>query len=252
MQVLSQAKAKQIRALHQKKVRQAEGLFLVEGAKSVVETLKSDWKVNFLVATPRFITENTRFLEEAEFPVYQADADDLGKISHFQTNDSALAVVHQHPVGQSPHSKNTLWLALEGISDPGNLGSIIRLADWYGLDEIICLGDCVEWYNPKVIAGSMGSFLRIKQVVMDWNQLRSASDRTLLSADMNGESLFNHPFDYQSILLIGNEANGLSNEVLKSSNHRISIPSFGAAESLNAAMATGIILNQWRFRLAGK
>ena len=144
-----------------------------------------------------------------------------------------------------PDPSQNLWLALDQISDPGNLGTIIRLADWFGLKEVICVGSVVEWYNPKVIASTMGSFLRIRQVVADAASLQKA-DRPWFAADMNGQNLYDFRFPEQATLVIGSEANGLRPEWLQKKESVLSIPSFGKAESLNAAMATGIFLNHWR------
>ncbi|HRH35507.1 MAG TPA: RNA methyltransferase [Catalimonadaceae bacterium] len=249
MQVLSQAKAKQIRALHQKKERMATGLFLVEGAKSVLETLKSNWEIAFLLGTTEFFNQNVQATERFSSVAYVAEKAELAKLSTFQSNDSALAVVRKKDLKSEPDPEAPLWLVLDGLADPGNLGTIIRVADWYGLTEIICLGDGVEWHNPKVISSTMGSFLRIQPIFMTMDSLKAIKDRPLLAADMEGSSLFQFQFPDRSTLLIGNEAHGLSPEVLKICANRISIPRFGQAESLNAAMATGILLNHWRSRL---
>lgn len=246
MEVLSQAKAKQIRGLHQKKGRQSEGLFLVEGAKSVLETMKSDWEVEFLVATERFFEGLRNENLKKEIPIFETTPEKLAQISHFQSNNAALAVVRQKPARTRPISKQNLWLALDSISDPGNLGSIIRLADWFGLDEVICLGNVVDWYNPKTIAGTMGSFLRIQPVELGYDQLNSFSDRVILAADMHGKSLYDHHFSEKSILVIGNESHGISKEIREKAHELLTIPKFGSAESLNAAMATGIILSHWK------
>ena len=150
----------------------------------------------------------------------------------------------QTPLKKAPFDA-PLWLVLENISDPGNLGTLIRLADWFGLDSLVCMGNCVDWYNPKVIAASMGSFLRIKQVISVPDVLLS-SDRILVSADMDGQNLYTFSFPQKAALLIGNEAAGLSEIWLKEPAKRLSVPAFGKAESLNAAMAGGIILSHWK------
>lgn len=246
MQVLSQAKAKQIRALHQKKERQTSGLFLVEGAKSVLETLKSDWEVLLLVGTADFYEQNTSNLGHFTGVSCLSSREDLGRISSFQSNDSSLAVVRKKEHSSKPNPDVNLWLSVYGLSDPGNLGTIIRVADWFGLTQLICLGDVVEWFNPKVISSSMGSFLRVEPVFMDFEDLKAEKERPVLAADMDGVSIHGFRFPDKCTLLIGNEAHGLSPEVLAKCDNRISIPRFGKAESLNAAMATGILLNHWR------
>lgn len=247
MEVLSQAKAKQIRLLQQKKIRQQEGLFVVEGAKSVLETLASNWKVEWAVGTSRFFQLNEKELEHKSLTWFETDEKTLSQISYFETNETCLALVKQKQPLQKPDENATLWLALDGISDPGNLGSIIRLADWFGLNEIICHGPVVEWYNPKVIAGSMGSFLRVQPIISTEKNIEILwKNRTLLVATMEGDSVFGFPIPKNTCLVIGNESHGISASLLANAHRKISIPRFGAAESLNAAMATAILLSHWR------
>jgi TrmH family RNA methyltransferase len=242
---LSQNQAKQIRALQQKKYRQESGLFLVEGGKAVSETIAAGWPCEALVCTERFLKANTKLADSFGQDIRICSEDQLSALGNFQNNNSTLLVARQKPPDSVPDDKQQLWLALDQISDPGNLGTIIRLADWFGLKEVICLGNGVEWYNPKVIASTMGSFLRIRQVVetSEWLQ---AADRPWFAADMNGQNLYDFRFPIKSTLVIGSEANGLGPEWVTSKDSVLSIPSFGKAESLNAAMATGIFLNHWR------
>lgn len=224
----------------------AEKLFLVEGAKAVLETLQSDWQIAFLVVTPAFFEAHQTILKQWEKHSFIAGKQQLAQLSHFETNDAVLAVVHQKDPGSAAPPEEGLWLAVEAISDPGNLGTIIRLADWFGLRHVVCLGDCVEWYNPKVVASTMGSFLRIHQVKISMNELLTHTDRQLVAAHMQGTSLYHYQFPAKTCLVIGNEANGLTERMLQKASGLVSIPRFGQAESLNAAMATGILLNHWR------
>ena len=245
MNGLTQAKAKQIRALRQKKERDASGLFLVEGAKAVLETLETAWPVQTLVCTEAFLHKNSDLNKLSVSEIFLCSEQMLADNGNFKTNNAALLIAEQKSVKEVPDSSEALWLVVENISDPGNLGTLIRLADWFGLKEIICLGAGVEWYNPKVIASSMGSFLRISEVKISPAEL-SRSERTLLAADMHGENLYEFSFPEKAALLIGNEASGLSSQWLKEPAKSISIPSFGKAESLNAAMAGGILLSHWK------
>jgi len=242
---LSQNQAKQIRALQQKKYRQESGLFLVEGNKAVLETMEADWPCESLVCTERFLKSNRKATESFKKDIWICSEDQLSTLGNFQTNNAALLIARQKSPQSVPDPNQDLWLALDQISDPGNLGTIIRLADWFGLKEVICLGNCVEWYNPKVIASTMGSFLRIRQVVADPGLLQSAN-RPWFAADMNGQNLYDFRFPAASTLVIGSEANGLNEIWLQKKDSVLSIPSFGKAESLNAAMAAGIFLNHWR------
>lgn len=246
MNVLSQNRAKHIRSLQQKKARQENGLFLVEGAKTILETLHSGWPATDLVGTSRFWKENENRLNLSGLECWEASETQLSGLGSFQNNNAALLVARQKPALPSPSENEALWLVLEDIADPGNLGTIIRLADWFGLNQVICLGNTVEWYNPKVISSTMGSFLRIQQVRCP-AQLIHQKNRPWFAADMEGKSLYgDFQFPEKASLLIGNEAKGLSEIWLGNKDSRISIPRFGQAESLNAAMATGIILSHWR------
>lgn len=242
---LSQNQAKQIKALQQKKYRQESGKFLIEGAKAVLETIQSGWPCDVLVCTERFFESNSMVNGSFQKDIRICSEDQLSSLGNFQSNNAALLVAFQKAPGELPEPSQNLWLGLDEISDPGNLGTIIRLADWFGLKEVICMGHCVEWYNPKVIASSMGSFLRIRQVVTEVGWIQKA-DRPWFAADMNGKNLYNFRFPGKATLVIGSEANGLSDQWLQNKDSVLSIPSFGKAESLNAAMATGIFLNHWR------
>lgn len=248
MQVISHARAKQIRALHQKKQRSLEGLFLVEGAKAVLEVLAADWHTEFLVVSEDFARLHPEATSTPGVPCFLAPAAQLHTLSTFQTNQAAIALVRQKQPLPKPVSTAGLWLAVDRLSDPGNLGTIIRLADWFGLEEVMCIGDCVEWYNPKVIAASMGSFLRINPVAVQPASLPEiCKNRAVLAADMDGTSLYEMAFPASCVVVIGNESHGIGAEIAALAKARISIPRFGGAESLNAAMATGIILSQWRY-----
>ena len=243
MNGLTQARAKQIRGLRQKKERDASGLFLVEGAKAVAETILAGWPVNTLLCTADFLQKNQRLVLNSVPEFFVVSGKILAETGNFKTNNSALLVAEQKSAGDK--AGGDFWLILENISDPGNLGTLIRLADWFGINEVICLGNCVEWYNPKVISASMGSFLRVKEIKLTEEQIRS-SGRKLLAADMQGENLYTFSFPANAALLIGNEAAGLSEKWLQPPATRLSIPSFGKAESLNAAVAGGIILSHWK------
>jgi RNA methyltransferase, TrmH family len=242
---LSQNRAKQIRALHQKKYRQESGLFLVEGAKAVYETMEEGWPCESLVCTEKFLKASNKATEFFHQEILICSEDQLSTLGNFQTNNAALLIARQKSPELMPDPDQKLWIALDEISDPGNLGTIIRLADWFGLKEVICLGNCVEWYNPKVISSTMGSFLRIQKVVAEPDWLKSA-DRPWFAADLSGQNLYDFRFPGRSTLVIGSESNGLSEEWIQKNDSILSIPSFGKAESLNAAIATGIFLNHWR------
>jgi len=249
MQILSQALSKQIRQLHQKKFREKEKLFLTEGAKPVLELLESDWKIRYLIGTEDFYAKAGLRTESLPAASFLCDEKILQSTGTLETNRDALAVVEIPEGILRPDPGLPLWLVLDRLSDPGNLGTIIRLADWFGLTEIITTGQGVEWYNPKVINASKGSFLRVRQVKSEVGSILK-SGRALYTTGMNGSSLY----DFQlpggpMALVIGQESHGISEEWKIPGIESLSIPSFGKAESLNAAMATGILLNHWRYLL---
>ncbi|TAD98402.1 MAG: RNA methyltransferase, partial [Bacteroidetes bacterium] len=171
---------KRIKLLHQKKYRQEEELFLVEGEKSVVELLQTDFQIVALFATEKFDRKNNHFYRK-DFFYEIVKANDLEKTGTLQSNDSALAVV-QMPKNQDFILENELVLALDNINDPGNLGTIIRIADWYGIHKILCSLQTVDWYNPKVITASKGSFLRIKPYYSDLAKIFSKTSCQIYGA----------------------------------------------------------------------
>ena len=250
MNGLTQARAKQIRSLRQKKERESSGLFLVEGAKAVKESLAAGWPVKTLLCTEDFLRKNSGLSLDGIPEIITCSEKILEESGNFKSNNAALLVAEQKKPAFAAESKSPLWLVLDNISDPGNLGTLIRLADWFGLKEVICLGNCVEWYNPKTVAASMGSFLRIQEVQMQDEQIIS-SGRTILSADMDGENLYRFRFPQNALLIIGSESAGLPEKWLQPPACRISVPAFGQAESLNAAMAGGIILSHWKQQSLG-
>lgn len=244
MDGLSHSKAKQIRLLSQKKHRQEQGLFLIEGTKIIREALASGWPLAYLLATPAF-AEGLEPGLTGDLPVYLAGSETLERLSNFHTAPGGILVARTPPPATRPDESEPLWLVLDRIADPGNMGTIIRLADWFGLGQILLLGDCVEWWNPKVVAASMGSILRIRPVAVQAQSLQKTG-RNWFAADTGGRSLYSFSFPARSMLLIGNESAGLGKEWLNDPRKCLSIPSFGKAESLNAALATGIFLNHWR------
>lgn len=245
MAPLSHNQAKQIRLLHQKKHREERNLFLAEGGKTVKEVLKSGWKAEALVCSSHFFEENKQSINSWGGEFYIVSPDVLSGLSSLTTNTDALMVVQQMPILEKAKADAPLWLIVDGLSDPGNLGTIIRLADWFGLKEVICTPPTVEWYNPKTIIASMGSFLRIQQVRMPIAAL-AASGRPIFGADMQGQSVYQFTFPTACALVIGHESHGLSDGWKEILNNKITIPKFGQAESLNAAMATGILLSHWK------
>lgn len=242
--MLSKAKIKFVKSLQIKKYRKQEQSFVVQGAKSVQELLVSDFEVTMVFATKEF-RSNTRMPSVAE--VIEVSEKELSSIGEFQTNDSAIAVARIQDIKQLAIRPDEFALVLDDIRDPGNLGTIIRTADWFGINKIIASEETADFYSPKVIAATMGSFTRCKMLYTDLPAyLKGIGDISVFGAFLNGEDIHTVDFGAGGLLLIGNEARGISDQLAPFVSQRITIPRYGKAESLNAAMATAIICDNMR------
>ncbi len=238
--------AKLIKSLREKKHRQETKKFLVEGAKSVLELLKSDYIVESLFATKEFILAHHKLLGSKDtLKVQQVDASELKAFGTLEHNDGALAIARQKE-STLPKEIEGIVLALDDIRDPGNLGTLIRIADWYGIKHVVCSATSVDWYNPKVVAATMGSFTRVSGHYTDLGAYLKKQKVPVLGAFLDGKSVHSFAFPKSGILVIGSESHGISLGVEKAVTERVTIPSFGGAESLNAAVAGAIILDRWR------
>lgn len=239
--MISNKWSKLIKSLHQKKYRKTEQLFLVEGAKAVLELLASDWPVSALFATEAFLEQHAALCQKATL-VQRCDSSELEKVGTFATNDSALAVVPiPHYQWQTPAPSEWI-LVLDNINDPGNLGTIIRIADWFGIQHILCSEDTADAFNPKVIAAAKGSFLRVQLHYCALATVLRNAERPVYGAFLGGESVHDLPLTTAGgYVVLGNEANGISAAVSQYISRRITIPAFGAAESLNVGIASAII-----------
>ncbi len=238
--MISKQQAKFVKSLKLKKYRKKATCFLVEGAKNIIELLSSDYEVQSLFVTDKFVLEAPdHLLSNIDYQI--CTEKELADIGTFQTNEYALAVAKIKSVPLDISNDNIL-LALDDVSDPGNLGTIIRIADWYGLTTIVASMDSADFYNPKVINASMGSFCRINFHYMDLASFfQSNSHREVFGAMLNGENVHNAKADKPSIILMGNESNGISKSLDKFITKKITIPKIGNAESLNVAVSTAII-----------
>jgi RNA methyltransferase, TrmH family len=241
---------KLIRSLQQKKNRQAEGLFLVEGEKSVQELLAGHpshlgFEVVALFCTDTFAQAHPRLL--GRVPVHElVKAETLAQAGTLETNDGALVLVRIPEAPAAPAPLAGLTLALSDLRDPGNLGAIIRIADWYGIGQVVCSPTTTDWYSPKVIAASMGSFLRVRPFYTDLSVWLATCQVPVLGAFLTGESIHQVGKLGRCVLLIGNEAQGIAPALEPLVSRRVTIPRFGGAESLNAAMATAILCDNLR------
>lgn len=235
--MISKNQIKNITRLQQKKYRQQEGLFIAEGVKVINEFLNSTFKLVDLFTTKTFNVKNETLITEAE----------LKKISALKTPNTALAVF-EIPKLSLIESKG-LIVALDALRDPGNLGTIIRLCDWFGVKQLLCSKETVDCFNPKVVQATMGSLTRVNVFYIDLNHYLEETKQTVFGAFMDGENVYASNLPAEGILVLGNEANGISQSIEKHVNQRISIPRFGdlqATESLNVATAGAILLSEFR------
>jgi len=242
--MLSKAKIKYIRSLHRKKFRQRYDKFIAEGTKIVDEILQHpNMEVEMIVATNNWFNTST-FLNENILKI-EATTKELAEISTLTTPNEVLLVASplSSNLSLTNSIKEDVSLFLDGIQDPGNLGTIMRIADWFGIHQIFLGEGTVDLYNPKVVQASMGAFLRVKCFPISGEQLFDMfPDTRIMGADMQGENIFNlSQEDKKGIIVIGNEGNGISALMKEKIKHWITIPSQGGAESLNAAVACGII-----------
>ncbi len=237
---LSKNQLKLITSLRQKKYRQKHQIFIAEGIKVVDEYLNSDFKVvQLFTTTPESYNSHSNV-------VAVSDAD-LSKVSSLKTPNKVLALV-AIPEAVTSVTKG-LIVALDGINDPGNLGTIIRLCDWFGVHQLVCSKDTVDIYNSKVVQASMGSLIRTSVVYADLKNYLETSDLPKFATLMDGDNVYKTELPQDAILVMGNEANGISKEIQGLLEHTISIPRFGrlqATESLNVATATAILLSEFR------
>ena len=244
--MISKSKLKYIQSLGHKKFRDETGEFLVEGPKMVGEILKEGLlQITALYALQDWITANSILLQQLSPEVAVTVTDDisLAKISQLSTPNKVVAVVTQQPLLKAVDTQQ-LSLVLDTIQDPGNLGTIIRIADWFGIKQLICSHECADRYNPKVVQSTMGSIARVGFYYTDLPTfLPAQQDTRIYAAALDGMAVHKLGKLSAGFLVIGNESKGISPQVMDLVNVRVTIPRIGMAESLNAAVATGIILS---------
>ncbi|ANQ48475.1 RNA methyltransferase [Flammeovirga sp. MY04] len=237
--------SKEVRGLLQKKKRKESNRFIVEGRKNIEELLRSNLTVECLFYTEKLNDVIDRYANKKIEILQETTPELLKQNGHLQTNDSGLAVV-QIPKFSLPTKKElgNVSLALDNVKDPGNLGTILRIADWYNIKNIFLSKECTDVFAPKVVASTMGAFSRINIHIVDLvDQLSNykAEGIKILGADMIGTNIHNYKDDAKSIVIMGSESHGISEDVENILNEKITIPRFGDAESLNVAIATAII-----------
>ena len=234
MSSITQAEIKQVRSLREKKFRDELGLFVVEGEKLVEEALRSGFEV-------LRVWRRDEIGEAA-----------MARISQLSTPSPVLAVVRR-PAAQEPPRPSGLCLALDGVRDPGNLGTILRIADWFGVETVYVSADCVELFNPKVIQASMGSVFRVRAVPAELPALARRfreAGLPVYGTFLDGRDLYREPLSREGLVVMGNEAAGIRPELAAEVDARLLIPAFGhsGAESLNVAAATAVTLSEFRRR----
>lgn len=251
--MISKNQQKYIHGLELKKNRKKDGVFVAEGTKIVSELLSAGYKATFIAGCEEWIASNADILGNVK-EVQVVTEEELRKTSFLQHPQHVLGVFIQPSDNQLPKSdwlKDNLCIALDGVQDPGNLGTIIRIADWFGIDTIVCSNTTVDAFSPKVVQATMGSIARVKVIYTDLNAyLRSLNDIPVYGTQLDGENIYEKKLTTNGIIIMGNEGNGISPEIRRLINSRILIPSFPperpTAESLNVAIATAITVAEFR------
>lgn len=240
MSGLSKNKIKWIRSLQLKKNRDDLGLFLVEGEKMVAEAIRD---------FPEMIEEvySTTEINAQKFgkKIELISETELAQISTLKTPNKSLAILRKAKNKDIVNSKG-LILALDGVQDPGNMGTILRTADWFGIDTVVCSEDTADIYNPKVIQASMGSMLRMNVIYTSLEHYLASCELPIYGALLEGENVYHRSLEKVGVLVMGNEGKGIRSTIKTYINTPIHIPGFGKAESLNVAVATGILLSEFK------
>ncbi len=239
--MLSKAQNKYIRSLSQQKYRAEHGVFVVEGDKIAREWLASAAAIQHIAATAAWLQSHVNLVNEhSEAIVTEVSQDELQSISQLQTANDVLLVVYKNKTNTSLPADE--WcIALDTLQDPGNMGTIIRIADWFGIKHIVATPDSVDYYNPKVIQAAMGGHLRVQLHITDVLSFVSQTNMPVYAAALDGEDVYALKDVQRGVLVIGNESKGISAPVLQKATRKITIPRRGGAESLNAAVSAGIL-----------
>lgn len=241
--MLSRKEQKFIKSLKVKKYRMREKCFLIEGTKNVQELLNSDFEIEMVIGTEQFFSRNLKSGNHRNEIVMP---DLMGQLGTFKTNEDVLAVARMKDFNLKTLSFDDHLFVLDGVGDPGNMGTIIRTLDWFGFDQLVCSSDCAEFYHPKVINSTMGSFTRVKVVSCDLEEFYQQNKLPVYAADMDGTHLSHLNSQSPSVLVMGSESHGVSEITKRNMKERITIPRYGNAESLNVGIATGIIAGHLR------
>ena len=244
--MLSKKIVKYIQSLSHKKFREEEGAFIAEGTKVVSEFLLSDrMRCTMICAEKEWLLENDALLKKiTPENIFEANDHWLKSVSQLKTPNKVVAIFKKKPL-EVPDLAGKISIMLDYLQDPGNMGTMIRIADWFGVENIICSENCVDCYNHKVVQSAMGSLARVNIFYTDLTSFININKKIkVYAATLSGTSIFKFPKIEEGIILIGNEANGVREDLLQLVSYQFTIPRYGHAESLNAAVAAGIILSQ--------
>jgi len=241
MEKLTSADIKWIRSMHDKSGRKESGCFIIEGDKMVKEAIQQERFELVLIVTSSNVLDERSF--NTSCLVKHSSPNEMQRISTLKNSTNILAVL-RIPNHENPVIKQRV-ICLDNIQDPGNLGTIIRIADWFGITSIIASNQTADCYNPKTIQATMGSIFRVSVSYVNLKEVLKDLNMPIYGAVMDGLSIQEIALEPEGVLVIGNEGKGISEEVLPYLSHRISIPRIGGAESLNAAVACGILVAKW-------
>lgn len=248
--MISKAKIKLIHSLEIRKYRRESGLFVAEGHKLVNEMLAS-WKPTYIASLPQWIDKNNESIKGCEYDIVTEE--ELSKASLLKTPQSVLALFHipEESLNIS-RLNNKLTIALDNVQDPGNLGTICRIADWFGIEDILCSKETADVYNPKAMQATMGALARIRVHYIDLPEVLKQVHVPIYGTFLDGEDFYSKELGQNGIIVMGNEGNGISPQVKELVNEKLFIPNYPAGrpttDSLNVAIATSIICAEFRRR----
>ena len=236
--MISKEQIKKIRSLQQKKFRDIHQMFIIEGPKMIQEAIN---KAPESILEIFGVSERENFILP-QFQYQQITEKNLQQVSGLKNPQSQLAICQYLP---KEEIKTDFILAIDTVQDPGNLGTILRLASWFGVKKIVASKETVDCYNPKVVQASMGAIFTVQIEYVDLKTYLSNASLPIYGALLDGENIYTKSIERKGILLLGNEGNGIHEDLIPLVNHRITIPQFGEGESLNVAMATAILLSEF-------
>lgn len=251
--MISKSQIQFIKSLSISKFRKTHEMFIAEGPKVVNELANSSFKIQGVYALSDWINKN-QFRFSNDTSLTEVTEKELGRLSALKTPNQVVAIIHiAENIQQQSESINELVLMLDDISDPGNMGTIIRTADWFGIKQIICSNSCVDMYNPKVVQATMGSLFRVNVFYADLKEYLELlpKDQSVYGTLLEGENIYQSKLDKEGIIIIGNESHGISKALIPFITHKITIPNYSVkpwdtAESLNASTATAIVCAEFR------